>query len=251
MIRYISIFVLTFFFYAVVQAQQKVHFRVNPETGKSLNYEIIIKSEIEGDEDVIMDIGLQMSLTPIALNDSAIIIEAKYPKLTMDITTAMMHIAYNSSEESQDELSQLLEAELRPLIENTETLTMNRQGVIKDSQFPNVTDQAFDRSNLKTFAISFPNKEIAIGESWYNPSTKGQFGLLTKITNTFTGITDNGYKIDISGIYVDDNDNEIGKINGFYIIDKKTHFTKSSSTNGHFEIDGQKVISSIELQLIH
>ncbi len=251
MIKYIAVFVLSIFLFSFSQAQEKVHFRVNPEKGKSLNYEMIIKSDIEGDEDVIMDIGLLMSLTPTSLSDSSIIIEAKYPKLTMDIHTAMMTINYNSSIASNDEMSQMLEVELRPLIDNIETITMNRNGVIKDSQFPNVTEQAFDKSNLKTFAISFPEEEIAIGDSWFSPSTKGQFGLLTKVNNTLIGLTDDGYRVDISGIYLDDNGEEIGKIEGHYIVDRNTHFTKSSSSNGSIEFDGQKITSSITLRLIN
>jgi len=46
--RIISALILSLATTFVVQAQEKVRFKVNPEKGKSLNYEMILKTDVEG-----------------------------------------------------------------------------------------------------------------------------------------------------------------------------------------------------------
>lgn len=250
MIRAISSLILALIASISVQAQNKVLFKINPEMGKTLNYVMTIKSDVEGEQDAIISMSLQIALTPMTIKDNTIIIEAKYPKASMSIQTSMMSISYDSSIESADPMSQMLAAELAPLLEKTATIAMQYDGTITDIEFPGVSDQTFDKSNFKQLFLSFPTKAIAIGESWKAPITVAQFELNVESTNKLVERLPNGYKIASTGTYLDDLGKEIGKIEGEHLINLKTHMTESSTSKSSFEVEGQKITSTIHLEII-
>jgi len=116
--RIISALILSLATTFVVQAQEKVRFKVNPEKGKSLNYEMILKTDVEGAQDVMMDMKMGLTLTPSTVTDNDITLDIKYTKVKMDINAGMMMLSYDSSEESDNEMSKAIGAELKPILEN-------------------------------------------------------------------------------------------------------------------------------------
>lgn len=232
-------------------AQKKVDFSISLQQGKPLQYEMITKTDLEGPENIMMDMRMQMTFDPINITDTTINAKVNYSNFKMDMSAGMMTMSYDSSQEPQNEMTQALATSIAPLLENTLSLSMDKKGQISSIDFPNVPDQAFDKSTMLYLTTSFPDKTISIGETWTDIKTIGQLGVTMKITNTLMEKTADGYRISNTGILVDSNGNKIGSMNGFTLIDEKTHFTKASSTNSKMEIHGQTIVLSTEIKEIN
>lgn len=230
------------------QAQEKVTFKLNPEKGKVIPFEMLMKSDVEGAQNMIMDMTMKMNMVAAEVTDSSIKYQAKYTQLKTDINAGIMTVSYDSSKEPSNQMEEMLASQLKPLLESTLTMTMDKSGKVIDMDFPNVPDQAFDRSSMQGMSVSYPDRPLSIGESWENEVTLPQLGTKGKNVNTFAEKNADGYKITITGTYVDDSGKTIGTTNGYYIIDPKTFFTKSSVVNTSMEVQGNKITSSIELR---
>ena len=248
--KIISTTVLSLLIAFATQAQEKIHLKISPEIGKSLNYEMTLKTDIEGAQDIMMDMSMAMTILPTAQSDSIVTFEAKYTKVTMDVNAGIMMVSYDSSIAPEDEMGKAVAEQIKPLLENTLTLMMSRSGKIKNIDLPNVSEQAFDKSSLRGFALGYPEKPISIGDTWTSTVTEEQLGANITTTNTLVEKNAEGYKIMVNGVFLDEEKNELGKMDGYYIIDSKTHFTKSSSINSTLALQGQKIATVLELKLI-
>lgn len=249
--KIISASLLSLFICLSVQAQEKVHFKMSPVKGKPLNYEMLVKTDIEGDQDLMMDMTMDMTVIPTAISDTSLTLEAKYTKIKMSVNAGIIMMSYDSSQESDDEMSKMLGTQLKPLLENTLTMIMGRNGEFKSIDIPNVSEQSFDQSTLRSFTLNYPNKKIAIGDSWQSEITESKIGANVTTTNTLVQKTNEGYKITVTGNFLDANNKEVGKMDGYYIVDAKTHMTKSYLMNTEMELQGQKIIASVELKSIN
>lgn len=235
-----------------LQAQEKVRFRINPKQGHTLQYEMLIKTDIEGVQGIMIDMNIEMNLTPIIITDSTINIEVKHTKVRLDGTADNQLFFYDSSIDAQDtEMTEALAPLIDPMLKNTLRLEISPNGKVKNIDLPNVSEQAFDKGNMQNITPNFPDKEIEIGYTWKSEKSKAQFGLDCEITNTLLEKTTKGYKITTAGVFFNPSGKEIGEMNGYYIIDEKTHFTRSSLTNTSIDIEGQKIAMSIEMKQIN
>lgn len=247
--KLVSIALLVFITALSTQAQENVHFRVNPKQGQTIQYTMLIKTDIEGAQGLMIDMYIDMNLTPILVSDSTINIEAKYTKVRVDGAADEQLFSYDSSKDSQDmEISQALSSIIGPLLQNTLTLVMDRSGFVKSIDLPNVSEQAFDKSSMEGLSPNFPNNAIAIGDSWKSTKTTAQLDSKVETTNTFVEKTANGYKIATTGIYYNPEGAESGKMDGYYIVDLNTHFTNSSLVNTTINLYGQEISMSVELK---
>lgn len=224
-------------------------FKIKVEKDKVINFEMLLKTDIEGSQDIIMDMSMLMSVKPIEVSDDTIILETKYSKIKMDVNAGIMMASYDSSQEPEDEITKMLASQIQPLLDATLILTMDPYGNIQNIEAPNVPNGLFDESNLKGITLGFPSKEITIGESW-ETSSETQLGINITITNTLTEKTAEGFKIEIKGNLYNQDGKVIGSQSGFYIIDPITKLTKLSETTTHIEVEGQKISSSVELKQI-
>jgi len=198
----------------------------------------------------MMDMKMGLTLTPSTVTDNDITLDIKYTKVKMDINAGMMMLSYDSSEESDNEMSKAIGAELKPILENNLTLTIDKNGKVKEANFPNVSEQAFDKSSLQGFSVGYPDKEIAIGETWESNSSIGQLGISGTVINTLAEKTPEGYKITFKGNYLGQDGSQIGTTDGYYIVNPKTFITKNSIVNTNIEAQGQKITTSVELNLL-
>lgn len=247
MIKKYTTTIIALFIACASFAQDKVNFKIAPKQGKILKYEMITKTDIGGSQDVMMDIRLEMSMNPIKVTDNNIDIDVNYSNLKMDMNAGMMMMSYDSNEEPQDDFSKTIATSLAPKLNNTLKIEIDTKGKVNNIDFPNVPEQAFDKSNMRNIVTSFPDKAIAIGETWTDTKTNGQLGVTMKIKYTLEEKNEQGYKISAKGIIVDSNGNEIGEMSGDTIIDEQTHFTKSTLMNSKIDIQGQKITMSTEM----
>lgn len=224
-------------------------FKVKVEKDKVINFEMLLKTDIEGSEDVMMDMSMAMSVKPIEVSSETIILETKYSKIKMDINAGIMMASYDSSQEPEDEITKMLASQIQPLLDATLLLTMDPYGNIQNIEAPNVPNGVFDESNLKGITLGFPNKKIRIGDSWETTS-ETQLGINIKIMNTLAEKTADGFKIEIKGNLYNQDGKAIGSQTGYYIIDPITKLTKLSESTTHIEVEGQKISSIVELKQI-
>ncbi|ERJ58316.1 DUF6263 family protein [Sphingobacterium paucimobilis] len=230
-----------------VQAQEKIVFKLNPEKGKVMTFEMNMKSDIEGTQNMIMDMKMKMKMSATNVTDSTIQYQTKYTQLKTDINAGFISISYDSAVEPNDQMGKTMANQLKPLLENTLTITMNHRAQVVDMDFPNVPDAAFDRSSIQGMSVPYPTHPIAVGDSWENEIALPQLGIKGKNTNTFTEKTVDGYKITVAGTYMDDSGKVLGTTSGYYIVDTNTFFTKTSNIDTELEVQGNKIKSSMEL----
>ncbi|MBL1409546.1 DUF6263 family protein [Sphingobacterium faecale] len=233
-----------------LQAQEKVTFKLNPEKGKVVPFEMVSKSDVEGAQSMIMDMTIKMDMQATEVTTSQITYQAKYTQLKTDINAGIMTISYDSSKEPSNQMEEMMATQLKPLLESTLTIKMDKNAKITEMDFPNVPDQAFDQSSIQGMFVSYPDYPLAIGDSWNNEVSLPQLSVKGKTTSTFTEKNVDGYKITIEGIFIDNSGNAIGTTTGHYVLDAKTFFVKSSSVTSAMEIQGNKISSSTELKEI-
>lgn len=230
------------------KAQEKITFKLDPEKGKTIPFEMIMKSDVEGAQNMIMDMTMKMNMVATEVTDASVTYQTKYTQLKTDVNAGIVTISYDSSKEPANQMEEAMAEQLKPLMENTLTVTMDRSGKVTDMEFPNVPDQAFDRSSIQGMSVSYPSYPIAVGDSWENEVNLPQLSATGKNINTFTEKTPEGYKIAVAGTYTDDTGKTIGTVSGYYIVDAKTFFTKSSIVTTDMEVQGNKITSSMELK---
>lgn len=234
----------------IVTAQEKITFKLSPQKGKVMPFEMTMKSDVEGTQNMIMDMTMKMNIEATEITEASIKYQAKYTQLKTDINAGFVSISYDSSVEPTDQMSKTMAAQLKPILENTLTITMDNNAQVVDMDFPNVPEAAFDRSGIQGMSIPYPSYPIAIGDSWENEIALPQLTIKGKNKNTFTEKTAEGYKITVAGTYIDDQGKTLGTTSGYYIVDPQTFFTKSSIVKTKLEMQGNKITSSAELKEI-
>jgi hypothetical protein len=229
-------------------AQQKVLFKLAPTDNAPIKYEMINKMDVEGPQTVIMDMIMHMNLSFNEHQDSLLNIVGKYTYAKIDLDAGMMTASYDSSKEPANEMEKAFAAQFKPLLDNELTYSMNKFGQIKDINFPNVSDQVFDKSSVSSFGVAYPLHAVSIGDSWTSQNKMEKLGIGANAKYTFVEKNDQGYKIDCDITMEDATGNAIGTSKGHFIVHPKTFMTISSSTVTSIEVQGAKVQTTTELK---
>lgn len=231
-------------------AQETVDFRLNPEVGKPLQLNMLMKTDVDGPQSVIMDMNMKMELLPAKKENENFTLENVIKAIKADIDAGMMTISYNSEEEATDETTKMLGQQFSKIIDQKITSVVTEKGKTIDIDLPpSFAAQGFDASSFSNMSPSFPDKAVAPGESWENTAEIADNPLFSKIemTSTFREESTDGYIIDIVGKMLQETGGEIGTMSGSYTLDKQTHFTKSSSIKTTIEAQGAKIMSDVEM----
>lgn len=231
-------------------AQQKVTLKLAPEFDKPIKYEMINKMDIEGPQTVIMDMIMHMNLTYSKVQDTLINVTGKYTYAKIDLDAGIMSASYDSSKEPTTDMEKAFALQFSPILENTLTYSMNNLGQIKEVDFPNVSEQIFDKSSLNSFGATFPNHAVAIGDSWSSNTKIEQMNLDSKATYTLKEKTEEGYKIDLVVNMADASGNSVGSSTGHFIINPKTGIASSSTSVTTINMQGASIKTTTELKLI-
>lgn len=229
-------------------AQKKTTFKLNPTKGQEIPYEMLIKSDIQGPQNMIMDMSMKMSMTATDVTAEEIKYNAKYSQVKADINAGIMTIAYDSSKEPANQMEEMMASQLKPILENTLTITMDKSAKVIDMQFPNVSEQAFDKSSIQGMSATLPTNPVAIGETWEVDTDLPKLNAKSKTINTYAEKTAEGHKINVTGTYTDAEGKTVGTSTGYYILDPVTFFTKASSVETKMEVQGAKIVSTVELK---
>lgn len=229
---------------------QKIKMNLAPELNKPFKYEMISKMDIEGPQTVIMDMIMIMDMTYSTLEDSLINVSAKYSSIKVDLDAGMMTASYDSSKEPSTEMEKMFASQFKPLLENTMTYTTNKLGQIKNIDFPNVSEQLFDKNSLNSFGTPYPAHAISIGDTWTGETKMEQFNLQAKATYKLVEKNAEGYKIESSVVMEDATGNNVGNTTASFIVDPTTFTTISSSTSTSISMQGATIKNTTELKLV-
>jgi len=234
-------------------AQEAVDFRLTPEIGKPLNINMLLKTDVEGPQDVIMDMNMKMEMTPASKEGENYTIESAVRQIKVDLNAGMMTLSYDSEVESTDPTAQMLGAEFSKLLNQKITSVVTEKGKTVDISLPaEFSSQGFDPNSFANMSPSFPDKAVTPGESWESISEIPDHPLLSKVEmlSTYREKNAEGYVIDVKGKVLDASGNEVGTIVGDYTLDQDTHYTKSSNLKTTIETQGAKIVSEVEMNVI-
>lgn len=233
-------------------AQEPIDFKINPEIGKPLRFDMLMKTDVDGSQSVIMDMNMKMEVLPVKKEDENFTMENVIKAVKVDLNAGMMTVSYDSETESDDETAKMLGAEFSKIIDQKITTTVSEKGKTEDIDVPgSFSAQGFDPSTFSNISPSFPEKAVKPGESWNSTTEMDEHPLISemKMTSTYREENVDGYIIDVKGTIMDNSDNEIGTISGDYTLDKKTLFTKSSAIKTTIEAQGAKIVSDVEMNM--
>lgn len=233
-------------------AQKAVDFKLNPEIGKPLKINMLMKTDVEGPQSVIMDMNMGMEMVASQKDGENFTIENTTKTIKVDIDAGMMTMSYNSEEEAADEMAKALGEQFSKIIDQKITIVMTEKGKTLDVNLPeSFAGQGFDKSSFANISASLPENAVSPGESWSSSYEMTDNPLIAFVeqTSTYREESAEGYVIDVEGKMKDGSDNEIGSVKGHYILDKTTHFTKNAVLTTSIEVQGTKVVSDITMSV--
>lgn len=231
-------------------AQEAVDFKLNPEIGAPLRFNMLMKTDVDGPQSVIMDMNMKMEMLPAKKENENFFIENIITSISADINAGMMTLSYNSEEEAIDETAKMLGEQFSKIIDQKISSVVTEKGKTIDIDLPpSFAAQGFDASSFSNVSPSLPDKAVIPGESWESTSEVPDNPLFSTIemTSTFREENSDGYVIDIEGKMLHASGSEIGTMSGSYTLDKQTHFTKTSAIKTTIEAQGSKITSDVEM----
>jgi len=239
----------------VALAQEAVDFRLNHEIGKPFRIDMQMRTDIEDPQDASIDMAIKMAMKMETVStkkeNGNFTMETTTKTIKMDMNAGEMALSYNSEEEgSADENTRVLWEQLQRLIGKTVVVVMTEKGETLSVQLPEgFAGQGFDETSFSVMATVFPDKPVRSGESWnaVTKTTDNPIVAKTDLVSTYREESADGHVVDIVGTISDSTGNEVGTLSGYYVLDKKTHFTKSSEIKTKIEVEGKKLTNTIAL----
>lgn len=230
-------------------AQKAVDFKLNPEIGKPMNMLMQVKTDVEGPQSMIMDMNMKMVMTATEKQGENFKIENVTKTVKVDVDAGMMTMSYNSEEEPKDEMAKMMGSQFEKIINQTIVVILTPKGKTVDVILPEGIGQGMDKSSFASISTPLPENAVAVGATWQHSADMGDNPLISKTetTSTFKEENEAGYVIDVSGKLLDGSSNEVGTVNGSYVLDKKTFVTKSADVKTSINVQGTKVVSDVVL----
>lgn len=234
-----------------VHAQDAVTFKLNPEIGKTQQSTIILKTDIDSPQPVIIDVNMNAASTPTKIDEGNIVIETTINSVKMDMQSGMETVSYSSDQEATDKTSQLIEKQFKPLIGQMVTAWVSPQGKTIDTALPEVGENTLSPSNFTSQFLEFPDHAIRPGESWETSNDVQDNPAVAKMVlkNTFKEQTTEGYRITSVGTLFDELGVENGAMHGEFLLDTKTFMPSSSTSTVEMEMEGTKITVTVEVAI--
>lgn len=233
-------------------AQEAVDFKLNPEVGKPLPFNLQIKTDVEGSHDLIMDMNMKMVAVPIQNENGNFTIEQTIAAIQVDMNAGMMTMSYDSEETPTEKTTKILAEQFSKILNKKVSSVVSEKGeMIHMDLPPGFKPEGFDTNSFSNIFPVLPEGPVVPGDSWSGVSEIKENPFISQIVTvtTYREKSPEGYIIDISGTIKDDTGNDIGRMDGNYTLDEETYFTKSSSIKTTMEMQGTKIVNEREVTL--
>lgn len=234
---------------AIKTQAQEVEFKMDLPLNQPLKAVTTMKMDIDGEQAMIMDIVTKSTITATALEANNYTLENVTDAVKMDMDAGMMTMSYDSENPSEDDpMSAMLGAQMESLIGKTVTIITSDKGELVSSSSDEEDDEEMNNGfeNLAMTAV-YPDKPVKPGDSWTTETSAN--GMTTKAVNKFVGSDQDGHQLETSGELFDGDDNQIGTVNGTYTVDSKTFYTKHANLKMEMEVEGQKIITDVLMDI--
>jgi len=230
-------------------AQEAIEFHFDPQIGETLHVNMFMDTDTEGAQNMIMETNMSMEITPIKKEGEVFTVESLVKNMKINMQMGMQNISYDSGKEAEDEASQMLADQFSKIIDKKIVSLITERGETKDVQLPeSLKVQGFDSQTFSNnITAAYPAHPVKPGDSWESTAEFLENPALseTKLTSTYRQETDEGYIIDVEGELLGSSGDSLGTVEGYYILDKKSHFTKESVLTNTMEIQGMEVRNKI------
>lgn len=234
---------------AIKTQAQEVDFKMDLPLNQPWNAVTTMKMDIDGEQAMIMDIVTKSTITATTLEGNNYTLENVTDAVKMDMDAGMMTMSYDSENPSDDPMSAMLGAQMENLIGNTITLVTSNKGELISSSSSEEGDNEDMNNGFENMAMTavYPDNPVKPGDTWTTETSAN--GMTTKAVNKFVGSDQDGHQLETSGELFDGDNNQIGTVNGTYTVDSKTFYTRQANLKMEMDVEGQKIITEILMNI--
>lgn len=232
-----------------VSAQKKYTLRVNPDEGKKVAQNVIMVMDIEtSGQKIVTDLTMGFDMTNTAKKDNSFLFELKYTGINMKMSGEAMEMSYDSKNPEANEFSKQMHATVGKLVDSKISFSIDQLGKSSNITLPEGVNLPFDRSMFENISTVLPENPIGIGESWTSKAESEESGLLIENKMTLTEVNEQGYKVNVEGKMFGSDAKQVGTMQGFYVLDKKTCLTKITEMTSDVDMPEAKIKTVIKCQ---
>ncbi|WP_138433435.1 DUF6263 family protein [Winogradskyella algicola] len=220
-------------------SQETALLRLNYEKGDTYEVKTVMKQSMG--EFMKMDMTMSMDLNVTDAKDNAIISEATFSHVKMDMESMGQKMDYDSNTE-ESELSPFgkgMHVEMKKLLETVVTIENDKLGnVTKTDIKSGIADISSFKDNMS--GMIFPEEAVEVGYKWNE--TKEQEGMNIETTYEVASITDDTVELKVTGNV---SGAAKGTLEGSSSVDRATGNVIKSEVNMSVTAEGQAIETSV------
>lgn len=205
---------------------------------------VTMKMDIDGEQSMIMDMATKSTITATKLEASNYTFENVTDAIKVDMDAGMMTVSYDSENPSEDPTSAMIGAQFEKMIGKKMIMVTSDKGKLISSEGIEGMENAFDNMGM---TATYPDKPVKPGDTW--SSEVEAKGVKTSANNKFIGKNADGYQVEAIGEMKDESGTKIGNFNANYTVDPETFFTKTANIKMEMEVQGQKIITEMVMNV--
>lgn len=220
----------------------KILLRLKPEVGDKTQTQMRIDLKPSGmmvpmNTNIIADMKMRVAQT----TDSGNFYHVDFQRIRMRAKILGMDMKYDSQGENTN-IPNEIKDQVEPILSKKIVMVMDTLAKVKSLEFDDKKTNNQSNIDLNALFIPLPEKEVGVGDSWQ--ATQDVQNLENKnLRYTIKSISDDEVLVKVSK--ADDEDNS--KVEGQYLIDRKTGFTQDGVLNIESEENGQGIQLKIVL----
>lgn len=220
-------------------SQDKALLRLNYEKGDTYEVKTVMKQNMG--EMMKIDMTMTMDLNVTDVKEDAIVSEATFSHVKMNMESMGQKMDYDSNTE-ESELSpfgQGMHVEMKKLLETVVTIENDKLGnVTKTDIKSGLADVSSFKDNMNS--MKYPKEAIEVGYKW--TETKQREGMNIESTYEVASITDDSVELKVTGNV---SGSAKGTLDGKSSIERATGNVSKSEVNMALTLEGQNFETSV------
>ncbi|MFA7686628.1 MAG: DUF6263 family protein [Moheibacter sp.] len=216
----------------------KVLLRLKPKVGDSQKTMMSMDMTSGGQQPISMNMVMAMDLKVTGINESIYDYEIKYNSIQMDMDAGGMEMSYDSNNQEQTGMGQVMHDQMKSLLEKPMTMKMTDRGKVYDFEIPGLKGN--QQLDLGAISIPMPEDPVGVGDSWSGERPIEGAGTM-KMTMTVSKITVDDITIATKGTIEGTGGELAGDFTGEYKLARSNGFTKDGTVNINLSAQGQPI----------
>lgn len=248
--KYLSFFISLIFLLSCKNTPEKSpkDFAIqNTSTGKVLlRFQPKLNEQIEMMTNVIIepisnrnqniDFSLHYKMRTAAIEDSLYTYAVDMQKVVVKSKIDGIQLKYDSSRENTG-LAKSLDEQIKPILASQFTLQITNKAEIRNIEWKNKKiDFPINQESFSSITVPLPDEPVGVNDQWEKEIDIMEFK--AKIAFSVEEITANEVKIKLYG---KEKEKNLTEFDGYYILDRKTSFTKFGEINLYSKEEAKQV----------